>query len=63
MLNKISLKSIAEENYPVSNETVRRLMADIDEEVKYLRVEKGKLDNSLLLNPSNQHLKKEMQTL
>jgi hypothetical protein len=36
MINKISLKSITEENYPVSNETIERLLMDLDEEIHAL---------------------------
>ena len=38
MMNKISQKSVAEENYPISNETVERLIVSIDEEIKDLNV-------------------------
>lgn len=31
MLKKISLRSMAEENYPISNETVEKLMMELEE--------------------------------
>lgn len=62
-MNKISLKTVTEENYPVSNETVERLIMNIEEEIKALNIEFGKFQNSLLLNPTNQHLKKEKEAV
>ena len=32
-------------------------MSDLDEELLGLNIERSKFENSLLLNPSNQHLK------
>ena len=63
MISKISLKSITEENYPVSNETIERLMLDLEIQINNLTAEVTKFQNSLLLNPSNQHLKKQLQAL
>jgi hypothetical protein len=37
MMSKISLKSVSEENYPVSNETIERLMIDLDEELVHMK--------------------------
>ena len=61
MMNKISLKSVSEENYPVSNETAERLMMDLDEQLFFLKQEKNKYESSILMNPSNQHIKNELQ--
>lgn len=57
------MKSIAEENYPVSNETIERLLMDLDEEINLLTTEANKFENSLQLNPTNQHIKKELQAI
>ena len=60
MMKKISQRGVSEENYPVSNETIERLMIDLDEELAVLKQEKNKFESSLHLNPSNQHLKNEL---
>lgn len=42
MMNKISLKSVSEENYPITNETIHRLLSDLDDEISLLKIEINK---------------------
>jgi hypothetical protein len=38
-------------------------MLELDDELKYLKQERSKYESSLQLNPSNQHLKNELNAV
>jgi hypothetical protein len=57
MLNKISVKNISEELYPITNETIETVINQMDEEIKAYMLEAHKKENTLQSNPNNQHLK------
>lgn len=39
MLNKLSVKNLTEELYPVSNEVIDKMVNDIDDEIEELKLE------------------------
>lgn len=57
MLNKISVKNISEELYPITNETIETVIYQMEEEINGYKSEAQKKENTLLTNPNNQHLK------
>ena len=63
LMKKIDAKNVAEELYPVTNEAMLGYIKEVDREVEELKVEAERKENSLITNPNNQHLKKELEIL
>jgi hypothetical protein len=59
-MKKIDAKNIAEELYPITNEAILGFIKQVDKEVEELKVDAERKENSLITNPNNQHLKKEL---
>lgn len=63
MMKKIDAKNISEELYPVTNETILGMIGKMEREIEELKVEAEKKENSLVTNPNNQLLRRELENL
>lgn len=63
IMKKIEAKNISEELYPVTSETIMGNIQKIQAEIEELKLEAERKENSLVSNPNNQHLRKELENL
>ena len=63
VMKKIDAKNITEELYPITNEAIQSYIRKLDVEIEELKVEGERKENSLITNPNNQHLRKELANI